>query len=101
MGGFATLFILGIWAKILEASSFRVVAAKTKTTNPYHILVSEIMLQQTQVDRVIPYYEAFLKSFPTWNDLANAKKSNLLKHWQGLGYNSRVLRMQKLAIEIE
>jgi A/G-specific adenine glycosylase len=68
-----------------------------KTTNPYHILVSEVMLQQTQVDRVIPYYKQFLKHYPTVQDLARADKTTLLKVWSGLGYNSRVLRLQKLA----
>jgi len=68
-----------------------------KTTNPYHILISEIMLQQTQVDRVIPYYEKFIKAFPTVEVLAKADKTLLLENWSGLGYNSRVLRLQKCA----
>ncbi len=71
-----------------------------KTTNPYHILVSEVMLQQTQVDRVILFYERFLKKYSTLQDLAKAEKMELLAMWQGLGYNSRVLRLQKLAMEI-
>jgi len=68
-----------------------------ETTNPYYILVSEIMLQQTQVDRVIPYYIRFLKKFPTLERLARAQKPTLLKYWSGLGYNNRILRLQKLA----
>ncbi len=52
-----------------------------KTINPYQIRVSEIMLQQTQVDRVIPKYLSFLKLFPTIKDLAEAKKSQLLLAW--------------------
>lgn len=68
-----------------------------KTTEPYAILVSEIMLQQTQVDRVMPYYERFLKSFPTLKSLSSADKKVLLEHWSGLGYNSRALRLQQLA----
>jgi A/G-specific adenine glycosylase len=71
-----------------------------KTENPYHILVSEIMLQQTQVDRVIPYYERFLKELPDWKALGRANKEQLLKLWSGLGYNNRVLRLQKTAQEI-
>ena len=60
-----------------------------KTTNPYAIWVSEIMLQQTQVVTVIPYYKKFLKSFPTVRHLAEADISNVLKVWEGLGYYSR------------
>jgi A/G-specific adenine glycosylase len=60
-----------------------------KTHNPYRILVSEVMLQQTQVERVIPYYRAFLKLFATAEVLANAKLSIVLRAWQGLGYNRR------------
>ena len=71
-----------------------------KTTNPYEILVSEIMLQQTQVDRVIPFYHRFLATFPTFEALSKADKVVLLKLWQGLGYNNRVLRLQRLAQEL-
>lgn len=59
------------------------------THNPYRILVSEIMLQQTQVDRVLPKYRAFLKAFPTVAMLAAAPLSEVLGLWQGLGYNRR------------
>jgi A/G-specific adenine glycosylase len=55
------------------------------------------MLQQTQVPRVIPKYEAFLKSFPTLQDLARAERTEVLRHWQGLGYNSRAVRLHALA----
>lgn len=68
-----------------------------KTRNPYRILVSEIMLQQTQVDRVIPKYKAFLKQFPTVRALANASVSDVIKAWAGLGYNRRALFLQKTA----
>ena len=68
-----------------------------KTRDPYRILVSEIMLQQTQVDRVVSYYENFLKKFPTVEKLAHAKTSDLLKAWQGLGYNRRALHLQRAA----
>lgn len=59
------------------------------TTNPYKIMISEFMLQQTQVSRVLPKYDAFLKTFPTIKDLANAKLSTVLTYWTGLGYNRR------------
>jgi A/G-specific adenine glycosylase len=59
------------------------------TTNPYFIWLSEIMLQQTRVAQALPYYEKFIKAFPTINDLAEAKEQKVLKLWQGLGYYSR------------
>lgn len=71
-----------------------------RTKNPYFIWISEIMLQQTQVVTVIPYYERFLEWFPTIEDLANAPEDKLLKAWEGLGYYSRVRNMQKAAQEI-
>ena len=60
-----------------------------KTTTPYKVLVSEIMLQQTQVARVVPKYKEFLKLFPTVQKLAVAPLGDVLKAWQGLGYNRR------------
>lgn len=71
-----------------------------RTKNPYHIWISEIMLQQTQVVTVIPYYERFLDWFPTIESLASAPEEKLLKAWEGLGYYSRVRNMQKAAQEI-
>ena len=59
------------------------------TKNPYHIWLSEIILQQTQVKQGLPYYKAFIKQFPTVFDLANASEEAILKLWQGLGYYSR------------
>jgi A/G-specific adenine glycosylase len=67
------------------------------TTDPYAILVSEIMLQQTQVDRVIPYYLRFLKKYPDFKSLSTANTHDLLTLWSGLGYNNRVLRLQRLS----
>lgn len=67
------------------------------TTNPYRILVSEVMLQQTQVARVIPYYHSFLKQFPTVRALANAPLSEVLTLWQGLGYNRRAKMLHEAA----
>ena len=68
-----------------------------KTTDPYHILVSEVMLQQTQVDRVIPKYLAFLQRFPTVQDLANASAGEVIKMWSGLGYNRRAVKLHECA----
>jgi len=68
-----------------------------KTTDPYKILVSEVMLQQTQVDRVIPKYEAFLARFPALEALAQAELGEVLKLWQGLGYNRRAKMLWELA----
>lgn len=68
-----------------------------RTKDPYAIWVSEIMLQQTRVDTVIPYYERFLSELPTIRALAQAPEEKLLKLWEGLGYYSRVRNMQKAA----
>lgn len=71
-----------------------------RTKDPYKIWVSEIMLQQTQVITVIPYYERFLDWFPTVEKLAEAPEETLLKAWEGLGYYSRVRNMQTAAQQI-
>lgn len=71
-----------------------------RTSDPYHILVSEIMLQQTQVDRVIGKYVQFIKTFPTIQSLAKSPVEKVLKAWQGLGYNRRALMVQKCAQHI-
>lgn len=71
-----------------------------ENNDPYRIWVSEIMLQQTRVDTVIPYYLNFMKLFPTIADLAAAEEDTLLKAWEGLGYYSRVRNLQKAAIQI-
>ncbi|XDZ53491.1 A/G-specific adenine glycosylase [Flavobacterium tructae] len=68
-----------------------------KTTNPYHIWLSEIMLQQTRVAQGMPYFFAFTKEFPTVYDLANASEEQVLKLWQGLGYYSRARNLHKTA----
>ena len=68
-----------------------------RTKDPYHILVSEIMLQQTQTHRVVPKYEEFLKKFPTIISLASAPLADVLRVWQGLGYNRRALYLQRTA----
>ncbi|MGB3159849.1 MAG: A/G-specific adenine glycosylase [Carnobacterium sp.] len=68
--------------------------------DPYRIWVSEIMLQQTRVDTVIPYYLNFMQQFPTIEALSKANEDKLLKAWEGLGYYSRVRNMQKAAKQI-
>jgi len=65
--------------------------------DPYSTLVSEIMLQQTQVDRVIPRYESFMARFPSVHDLARAHRIDVLEEWSGLGYNARAVRLHEAA----
>lgn len=67
------------------------------TQNPYYIWLSEIILQQTQVKQGLPYYEAFVKTYPTVFDLANASEESVLKLWQGLGYYSRARNLHTTA----
>ncbi len=69
--------------------------------DPYHVWISEIMLQQTRIEAVKGYYERFLKRLPTIHDLANIEEDELLKLWQGLGYYNRARNLKKAAIEIE
>lgn len=71
-----------------------------RTRDPYRILVSEIMLQQTQVSRVTQYYEKFIKKFSDFETLARAKTETVLRIWQGLGYNRRALSLRILAGEV-
>lgn len=68
-----------------------------KTRDPYRILVSEVMLQQTQVDRVLPKYRSFIKKFPTFKALAEAPLQSVLAEWKGLGYNRRALGLKRAA----
>lgn len=72
-----------------------------RDTRPYYVLVSEIMLQQTQVERVIPKFEAFITAFPTSTDLAKASLSEVLVLWSGLGYNRRAKFLHQAAQMIE
>lgn len=67
------------------------------TRDPYRILVSEFMLQQTQVDRVLPKYQAFVERFPDAAALAAASTADVLRLWKGLGYNSRAVRLKQIA----
>jgi A/G-specific adenine glycosylase len=68
-----------------------------KKITPYRIWISEVMLQQTQADRVIGFFNEWMKQFPTIEILSNAPQSEILKLWKGLGYNSRALRIKKTA----
>ena len=67
---------------------------------PYHVWLSEIMLQQTRVEAVIDYYNRFLSALPDIAQLAACEEETLLKLWEGLGYYSRVRNLQKAAVEI-
>ncbi len=71
-----------------------------RTSDPHRILVSEIMLQQTRVTAVVPYYRRFLKLFPTARAMARARSTSLLRAWAGLGYYSRVRNLHAAAKEI-
>lgn len=75
----------------------RVLPWRNQSPNPYPIWVSEIMLQQTQVDTVIPYFNRFIEAFPELSDLANADEDTILKLWAGLGYYSRARNLHAAA----
>ena len=68
-----------------------------KTKDPYAILVSEVMAQQTQVDRVVPRWERWLVRWPTVEALAEASAADVIREWQGLGYNRRALSLHRAA----
>src|SRR5256884_6078535 len=70
------------------------------TNDPYAVLVSEIMLQQTQVDRVLPKYQQFLAAFPTLVDLAVASTADVISVWVPLGYNRRAVSLQTIARQV-
>ena len=70
-----------------------------RTSDPYKILVSEVMLQQTQVDRVIPKYHEFVEKYPTLKDLAAAEPNDVRQTWYPLGYNIRPYRLHSIACE--
>jgi len=71
-----------------------------RTRDPYAVLVSEVMLQQTQVARVVPKYEAWIEAFPTPDALAAAPLAAVLELWQGLGYNRRAVALKRLAEQV-
>ncbi|TAH26031.1 MAG: A/G-specific adenine glycosylase [Cytophagales bacterium] len=71
------------------------------TTNPYFILLSEVILQQTRVEQGLPYYHRFIENYPTLNALANAEEEEILRLWQGLGYYSRARNLHQTAKQIQ
>lgn len=71
-----------------------------ETTDPYRILVSEVMLQQTQVPRVLLFYKKWLKKYPGWKELAKALNADVIQEWAGLGYNRRALMLRDIARSI-
>lgn len=68
-----------------------------RNPDPYRVVVSEVMLQQTQVDRVVPFFEAFVERFPSFGALASAARSEVIRAWGGLGYNRRAVYLHRLA----
>ena len=102
-GGLAVLLPPAPRRRALRARILRWYAANGRdlpwryTHDPYAILISEVMLQQTQVSRVLPKYAAFLARFATLEALAAAPLAEVLREWQGLGYNSRAVRLQRCA----
>jgi A/G-specific adenine glycosylase len=88
---FDTAALLDWYARVRRPLPWRA------TRDPYALLVSEVMLQQTQAQRVVPYYEAFLARFPTPAALAAAPAADVLAAWSGLGYNRRALALQAAA----
>src|SRR5437773_8904918 len=71
-----------------------------RTRDPYRVLVSELMLQQTQVSRVVDFYDSFLTRFPTLADVARARPARVMEAWDGLGYYARARNLHRLAREI-
>jgi A/G-specific adenine glycosylase len=71
-----------------------------RTRDPYAILVSETMLQQTQVERVVPRYLAWLERWPTMESLADASPADVIREWQGLGYNRRALNLHRAGVQV-
>ena len=94
------IFVTEIWNWFVvhkRALPWRDLAISDDTERAYRILVSEVMLQQTQVSRVIVIYKRFLEAFPTLHDLAKASNRDVLIAWRGMGYNSRALRLRDAA----
>jgi A/G-specific adenine glycosylase len=71
-----------------------------RTRDAYEVLVSELMLQQTQVSRVVDYYDRFLKRFPTLAHVGRARPARVMEAWEGLGYYARARNLHKLAVEV-
>jgi len=83
--------------RTLRDQSLAAYFTNTWRRDPYRVVISELMLQQTQVERVLPKFESFLKKWPTVNDLAHAKLSEVMIEWQGLGYNRRARFLHEMA----
>jgi A/G-specific adenine glycosylase len=81
----------------IEAEGMRHAGFARSVRNPYHILISEVMLQQTQVSRVVLYYHRWLERFPAWTELAAATNAEVIAMWSGLGYNRRGLMLRDIA----
>jgi A/G-specific adenine glycosylase len=88
-------FVATVWQHYAKEGRHHLPWRRTK--NPYRILVSEVMLQQTQVDRVLPKYRAFVRRYPTAAALARAPLGDVLRLWQGLGYNRRAKLLRDAA----
>lgn len=98
IGGFSPRVIERIQKKLLKwYSTNKRDLPWRRTADPYRILVSEVMLQQTQVKTVIPYYQAFIERFPTVRHLADAGLQEVLKAWEGLGYYARARNLHRAA----
>lgn len=94
------IFVDEIWAwyaRHKRALPWRDLKVKDDTQRAYMVLVSEIMLQQTQVARVIPAFRNFLERFPTLKELAAAGNADIIRQWKGMGYNNRALRLRDAA----
>ena len=74
---------------------------EAKPRNPYHVWISEIMLQQTRTEAVKPYFVSWMERFPTIHDLAHADEADVLHQWQGLGYYTRARNIHRAAREVE
>lgn len=101
MDGADSLQLAGMQARLLAwfAAEARDLPWR-RTRDPYRILVSEVMLQQTQVDRVVPKYHSFIERFPTLQALAEAPTAEVIRFWAGLGYNRRAVNLQRTAREV-
>src|SRR3989338_1421268 len=96
-------FVDTIWAWYAvhkRSLPWRDLAVVDETERAYRVLVSEVMLQQTQVSRVVIIYKRFLQEFPKLKDLAEASNRDVILAWRGMGYNSRALRLRDAAREI-
>ena len=85
------------WRILPESLTANRPGVPSQRIDPYHVWVSEIMLQQTRVETVIPYYERWLAQFPTLSDLAASSEQDVLSLWEGLGYYSRVRNLWRAA----